>query len=165
MQGKKSLPATHGKGENNHPFPLRREFELEHQRDWQDENDKIGDDVAYAGNENEGAVVDTRPAGDGQIPAIGNWGALEDGDKGTSNGPTSHEDCDGNEAIVESSLRENGVVHAQDAEFDKGHADAIEVFVDDVDLSSGDVRLQLERWEVVFLLLNEWFLSLRGRLA
>lgn len=31
------------------------------------------------------------------------------------------------------------MVHAQDAEFDKGHADTVEVFVDDVDLPSGEM--------------------------
>lgn len=35
---------------------------------------------------------------------------------------------------MELSLREDGAIHAQDAEFEKGHANAIEVFVDNIDL-------------------------------
>jgi hypothetical protein len=40
---------------------------------------------------------------------------------------------------VESSLREDGVVHAQDAEFEEGHANTIEIFVDNIDLSRRDM--------------------------
>jgi hypothetical protein len=36
---------------------------------------------------------------------------------------------------VKFSLRKDGAIHAQDAEFEKGHADAIEIFVDNIDLS------------------------------
>lgn len=90
-----NLPATHCKSDDDHPLPLWREVELEHKRDRHGENDKICNDVAYTCNEDEGAIIDAVSSWDCRIPAIGNRGALEDGNESTRNGPKRHENPDG----------------------------------------------------------------------
>lgn len=121
-----NIPAAEAESEDQKPLLPRRNLELQHQRDRQSKDDKVRKDIRSRCRERNQAVVDTRAALNLLVPEVRYRSALEDCDEHGRNPPAAHEEDDAEKSPLEPFLREDGAVEAGDAEFDKGHAGAVE---------------------------------------